>query len=113
MSKVISNPRGPNMATPKKRAKKGTFKRLVGYVMKFYKPQFILVLVCIALNALATAIPGIFQQKVLASAEEGLGYVRDGMSTAEALNIVLPTIVNSVLVLIDFSIKNAREISGI
>lgn len=101
MSKVISNPRRPNMATPAKRAKKGTFKRLVGYVMRFYKPQFILVLVCIALNALATAIPGIFQQRVLSSAEEGLGYVTSGAMNAEAaLEKVLPNIVNSVLVLI-------------
>ncbi len=100
MSKVISNPRRPNMATPAKRAKKGTFKRLVGYVMKFYKPQFILVLVCIALNALATAIPGIFQQKVLAFAEQGLGYVTSGMNAQAALDKVLPGIVNAVLVLI-------------
>ncbi len=100
MSKVISSPRRPNMAIPAKRAKKGTFKRLVGYVMRFYKPQFILVLICIALNALATAIPGIFQQRVLASAEEGLGYVSSGMKPSEALDIVLPSIVNSVLVLI-------------
>ena len=100
MSKVISNPRRPNMATPAKRAKKGTFKRLVGYVMKFYKPQFILVLICIALNALATAIPGIFQQKVLAFAEQGLGYVTSGMNAQAALDKVLPGIVNAVLVLI-------------
>ena len=71
MSKVISNPRRPNMATPAKRAKKGTFKRLVGYVVKFYKPLFIVVVICIALNALATAIPGIFQQKVLSAAQDG------------------------------------------
>ena len=100
MSKPMSNPRQPNMARPMKKARKGTFGRLMGYVIKFYKKQFILVLACIIISALATALPGIFQQSVLSAAEKGLGLVKDGVDKNEALNQVLPTIINSVLVLI-------------
>ena len=96
----MSNPRQPNMARPMKKARKGTFGRLMGYVIKFYKKQFILVLACIIISALATALPGIFQQSVLSAAEKGLGLVKDGVDKNEALNQVLPTIINSVLVLI-------------
>ena len=71
MSKPIHNPRQPNMARPMKKAKKGTFKRLVGYVSQFYKKQFILVVICIVISAIATALPGIFQQSVLSSAQDG------------------------------------------
>ena len=100
MSKPIHNPRQPNMARPMKKAKKGTFKRLVGYVAKFYKPQFFLVLACIAISAIATALPGIFQQKVLTYAENGLKLVNNGESTENALNAVLPGITNAVIVLV-------------
>lgn len=71
MNKTVKNPRQPNMARPMQKAKKGTFKRLVGYVAKFYKKQFILVLICIVISAIATALPGIFQQSVLSSAQDG------------------------------------------
>ena len=62
MSRPIANPRGPKMGRPTRKAKKGTFKRLLGYVFKYYKLPFILVLVCIGVNSFATALPGIFQQ---------------------------------------------------
>ncbi len=71
MSKPIGNPRQPNMGRPIKKARKGTFGRLIGYVTKYYKKQFILVLFCIFFSALATALPGIFQQNVLTSAQDG------------------------------------------
>ena len=139
----MSNPRQPNMARPVKKARKGTFKRLLGYVMSFYKKQFILVLFCILFSALATALPGIFQQNVLTSAQDGyylanpekievsneikekypsLSYEEQlikekeklldkwkldksalndgGLETNDALNTVLPSIINTVLVLI-------------
>ena len=71
MNKAVKNPRQPNMGRPMKMAKKGTFKRLVGYVSQFYKKQFILVVICIVISAIATALPGIFQQSVLSSAQDG------------------------------------------
>ena len=100
MSRQISNPRGPKMGTPSRSAKKGTFKRLIKYVTKYYKGLFILVLVCIAVSSLATALPGIFQNKVLSAAEEGLRLIGLGSEAQEALNAVLPTIISAVSVLI-------------
>ena len=101
MSRPIANPRGPKMGRPMKKAKKGTFKRLISYVTKYYKLPFILVLVCIAISSLATALPGIFQQEVLSAAETGLAFVSAGThTTSEALDAVLPTIVSAVSVLI-------------
>ncbi len=100
MSKPIAGPRGPRMGVPSRKAKKGTFKRLISYVTKYYKLPFILVLVCIGISSLATALPGIFQQKVLEAAETGLGLVSAGNSTDDALDAVLPTIITAVSVLI-------------
>ena len=143
MSKPMGNPRQPNMARPMKKARKGTFGRLIGYVTKYYKKQFILVLACIIFSALATALPGVFQQSVLTSAQDGyylanpdkitvsdeikeefpeLSYEEQlvkekekllskweleassldngGLASKDALNTVLPSIINTVLVLI-------------
>ena len=100
MSRPIANPRGPKMGRPTRKAKKGTFKRLISYVFKYYKLPFVLVLVCIGINAFATALPGIFQQKVLEAAETGLGLVSSGNSVEFALDSVVPTIVSAVAVLI-------------
>ena len=100
MSRQISNPRGPKMGVPARKAKKGTFKRLVSYLLKYYKAPFILVLICIGVSSLATALPGIFQNKVLSAAETGLSMVGSGSSTDSALEAVLPTIVTAVSVLI-------------
>ena len=100
MSRQISNPRGPKMGVPPKKAKKGTFKRLISYVTKYYKSLFILVLVCIVISSMATALPGIFQQKVLSAAEEGLDLVASGKAADEALDAVFPTIITAVSVLI-------------
>ena len=99
MSRPMNGPRGPKMGVPSRKAKKGTFKRLVGYVTKYYKLHFIVVLACIAISSLATALPGIFQNKVLTAAEDGLALISLGKTTEEALNSVLPVIINAVTVL--------------
>ena len=96
MSKPIHNPRQPSMGRPIKKARKGTFSRLLKYVFSFYKKQFILVLICILLSSLATALPGIFQNSVLTDAETGLELVKGGMDKQEALNQVLPSIKKAV-----------------
>ncbi len=100
MSRPIASPRGPKMGVPARKAKKGTFKRLIGYVTKYYKSLFFLVLICIGISSLATALPGIFQNKVLSAAEEGLKLVGSGKAPDEALDAVLPTIITAVSVLI-------------
>ena len=99
MSRPIANPRGPKMGVPPRKAKKGTFKRLISYVTKYYKLPFILVLACIGISSLATALPGIFQNKVLSAAETGLEMTRNGSSAESALDAVLPTIISAVSVL--------------
>lgn len=96
MSKPIHNPRQPSMGRPIKKARKGTFSRLLKYVFSFYKKQFILVLICILLSSMATALPGIFQNSVLTDAETGLELVKGGMDKQEALNQVLPSIKKAV-----------------
>ncbi len=96
MSKPIHNPRQPSMGRPMKKARKGTFSRLLKYVFSFYKKQFILVLICILLSSMATALPGIFQNSVLTDAETGLELVKSGMDKQEALNQVLPSIKKAV-----------------
>ena len=96
MSKPIHNPRQPSMGRPMKKARKGTFSRLLKYVFSFYKKQFILVLICILLSSMATALPGIFQNSVLTDAETGLELVKGGMDKQEALNQVLPSIKKAV-----------------
>ena len=60
------------IARPQRKAKKGTFPRLLKYVFTYFKVPFIIVLVCIALSALATALPGVFQQTVLSNTEDAL-----------------------------------------
>ncbi len=143
MSKPIANPRGPKMARPNRRAKKGTFKRLITTVMQFFKKRFVLVFACILISALVTALPGIFQQDVLSSAQDGIylanpekitvseevraefpgltdeelltkekeillskynlpanTFETNDLSTIEALDIVLPSIVKTVTLLI-------------
>ena len=100
MSRQINPPRGPKMGAPARKAKKGTFKRLVSYLIKYYKLPFFLVLVCIGVSSLATALPGIFQNKVLSAAETGLSMVGNGSSTEAALDKVFPTIITAVTVLI-------------
>ena len=101
MSKPINNPRGTNLARPQKKAKKGTFGRLLKYVFKYYKWQFVLVLVCILLSALATALPGIFQQNILSLVEDALGFIsKDNMPAQDALAAVFPDILDWVLLLI-------------
>lgn len=126
MNKAVKNPRQPNMARPMKKAKKGTLPRVFKYLFTYYKVPFILVIVCIIFNSLATALPGIFQQSVLTSVQDGLSLIdpsrietaeelstllskynlspdtlaQGGMTPSDALGIVYPGIVNTVLILI-------------
>ena len=51
------------MPVPKGAVKKGTMKRLLKYVLKYYKWQLILVLVCILLSAAGGLVSSVFMQK--------------------------------------------------
>ena len=68
MNKTVKNPRQPTMGRPMKKVKKGTFLRFLKLLFSFYKAPFILVIVCICLNAVATASPSIFQEYVVNTA---------------------------------------------
>ncbi len=72
MNKTVKNPRQPAMGRPMKKVKKGTFLRFLKLLFSFYKAPFILVLVCICLNAVATASPSIFQEYVVNTASDAL-----------------------------------------
>lgn len=72
MNKAVKNPRQPSMGRPLKKAKKGTFPRLLKLLFSFYKVPLIIVFVCIFLNSLATAIPSIFQEYVVNTSVEAL-----------------------------------------
>ena len=72
MNKAVKSPRQPQMGRPMRRAKKGTFKRLLSLLFSFYKLPFIVVIICIFLNAVATACPSIFQEYVVNTSIEAL-----------------------------------------
>lgn len=80
MNKTMKSPRQPNMGRPLKKVKKGTFPRLIKLLLSFYKLPIILVIVCICLNALATACPSIFQEYVVNTSVEAL----DNLTLSEA-----------------------------
>ena len=70
MNKTVKNPRQPAMGRPMQKVKKGTFPRFIKLLFSFYKAPLILVIVCICLNAAATACPSIFQEYVVKAITE-------------------------------------------
>lgn len=54
---------GRGMAVPKGAVKKGTMKRLVKYIFKYYKWQIIAVFVCLILSAAGGLVSSVFMQK--------------------------------------------------
>lgn len=92
MNKTVKNPRQPMMGRPMKKAKKGTFSRLMKLLFSFYKAPLIIVLVCICLSALATASPSIFQKNVIDTVSEAIVAMQKGMTASEAMSEYFPTI---------------------
>ena len=89
----------PTMAgAGRPKAKKGTLKRVLKFLVKYYKPSLILVGICLVISALVNSVSSIFTQKFLSYINEGLGYVNtDGVDTA--LAIVYPKVITLVLIL--------------
>ncbi|MBR4072672.1 MAG: ABC transporter ATP-binding protein [Clostridia bacterium] len=50
---------------PKAKDAKGTLKRLLSYLFKYYKPQLILVVVCIVINAIISVMPAMFLNRIV------------------------------------------------
>ena len=54
--KKMPGGRSAAMIAPKQKVPKGTFKRMLGYIMKDYKFRFIIVVICITITAITSAL---------------------------------------------------------
>ncbi len=125
MNKPMKNPRQPSMGRPIKKVKKGTFSRVIKHLFSFYKAPFVIVFICIALSALAGALPALFQQSVLTDVQDALDFIsfsakdserqlellaswglsasditNGGLSPMAALKVVYPSILSTVIALV-------------
>ncbi|MBQ8497413.1 MAG: ABC transporter ATP-binding protein [Clostridia bacterium] len=84
------------------KAKKGTLKRVLKFLFKYYKPLLCVVIVCLVISALVNSISSIFTQQFLTLITEGLEiYEANGTANAAsvALEAVYPKIVKLVILL--------------
>ncbi len=89
----------PTMAgAGRPKAKKGTLKRVLRFLFKYYKPLLCVVLVCLVISALANSISSIFTQQILTHITEGIKiFNTDGAETA--LQTIYPEIIKLVIIL--------------
>jgi len=88
------------MAKPMVKAKKGTMKRLIKLLFTYYKLPLFIVLLCMVLNTVAQVCPGVFQQNILESVQNGLGMIKDGATVDQAKDAYFPLITRAVLILV-------------
>ena len=91
-----------NMKGGRPKAKKGTLKRVLKFLFKYYKPLLCVVIVCLVISALVNSISSIFTQQFLTLITEGLEiYEANGTANAAsvALEAVYPKIVKLVILL--------------
>ena len=91
--------RKPSMAgAGRPKAKKGTLKRVLKFLVKYYKFSLILVGVCLVISALVNSVSSVFTQNFLSLVNEGLAIFKtDGAEVA--LSEIYPKIVKLVLTL--------------
>ena len=90
----------PGMAgAGRPKAKKGTLKRVLRFVVKYYKPAVCVVLVCLILSALVNSISSIFTQQILTYITEGKAIYETSGAEA-ALDAIYPKIISTVLTLL-------------
>ena len=89
----------PNMKGGRPKAKKGTLKRVLRFVVKYYKPTVCVVLVCLILSALVNSISSIFTQQILTYITEGKAIYETSGAEA-ALDAIYPKIISTVLTLL-------------
>ena len=91
--------RKPSMAgAGRPKAKKGTLKRVLKFLVKYYKPSLILVGICLVISALVNSVSSVFTQNFLSFVNEGLAiYKTDGADTA--LREIYPKIILLVITL--------------
>ena len=89
----------PNMKGGRPKAKKGTLKRVLRFVVKYYKPAVCVVLVCLILSALVNSISSIFTQQILTYITEGKAIYETSGAEA-ALDAIYPKIISTVITLL-------------
>ena len=89
----------PTMAgAGRPKAKKGTLKRVLKFLVKYYKKSLILVGICLVISALVNSVSSIFTQNFLSYVNEGLAiYKISGAQTA--LAEIYPKVITLVLIL--------------
>ena len=91
--------RKPSMAgAGRPKAKKGTLKRVLKFLVKYYKPYLILVGVCLVISALVNSISSVFTQNFLSYVNEGLDIFKVSGADA-ALKEIYPKIIILVITL--------------
>ena len=91
--------RKPSMAgAGRPKAKKGTLKRVLKFLVKYYKPYLILVGICLVISALVNSISSVFTQQFLSYVNEGLDIYKIGGAEL-ALREIYPKIIALVITL--------------
>ena len=91
--------RKPTMAgAGRPKAKKGTLKRVLNFLVKYYKPYLFLVGICLVISALVNSISSVFTQTFLTYVNEGIDIFKVSGKEA-ALNEVYPKIIKLVIAL--------------
>ena len=91
--------RKPGMASAgRPKAKKGTLKRVLKFLVKYYKPYLFLVGICLVISALVNSISSVFTQNFLSYVNEGLDIFKVSGADA-ALKEIYPKIITLVITL--------------
>ena len=91
--------RKPGMAgAGRPKAKKGTLKRVLKFLVKYYKPYLFLVGICLVISALVNSISSVFTQNFLSYVNEGLDIFKVSGADA-ALKEIYPKIIVLVITL--------------
>ena len=91
--------RKPSMAgAGRPKAKKGTLKRVLKFLVKYYKPYLFLVGICLVISALVNSISSVFTQNFLSYVNEGLDIFKVNGAEA-ALQEIYPKIIVLVITL--------------
>ena len=97
----------PNMRMkggPRAAAPKGTFKRILKSIYHFYPRMLVVVLILIVFNAVISALPSIFMQRIFTIVGEALTYAKE--IATDAADVVHPELIQG----IDFWAKYGKEI---
>ncbi len=80
------------------KAKKGTLKRVIRFIMQYYKPLLFVVIVCLIVSAITSSIGGLFTNRFTELIQEGLG-IYESYGQNAALDAIMPKVLKTVLLL--------------